>query len=67
MVIPTGVARLVAERVGALVAPTIAYGYKSVPCMGGGPFIGSVGMDAAVVVEQVRLAWRSPFSARLNQ
>ena len=31
--IATGVAERVAQRVGALVAPTINYGYKSVPCM----------------------------------
>ena len=31
--IATGVAERVAQRVGALVAPTLNYGYKSVPCM----------------------------------
>jgi len=47
--IATGVAKRVAEEVGALVAPTVTYGYKSVPCMGGGPFIGTTGLDGATL------------------
>lgn len=54
VVIPTGVSKLVAEQIGAIVAPTLNYGFKSVPCMGGGPYIGTVGLDASTLVEQLR-------------
>ena len=71
-----------AAETGALVAPTLSYGYKSVPCMvrlrrdgtacmlrlrarlharlartraqGGGPFIGTTGLDAATLAGQLR-------------
>lgn len=34
----TSFARVLAEQIGAVVAPTINYGYKSLPMSGGGPF-----------------------------
>lgn len=52
--IATGVAQRVAAEVGAVVAPTITYGYKSVPCMGGGPYVGTTGLDGATLVGMVR-------------
>jgi creatinine amidohydrolase len=45
--LPTGVAERVAKDVGAIVAPTIPYGYKSQPRSGGGEsFPGTIGLDA---------------------
>lgn len=47
VVLPTGVAERVARNVGALVAPTIPYGYKSQPRSGGGQaFPGTTSLDA---------------------
>lgn len=43
----TGVAAAVARQVGGLVAPTVNFGYKSQPRMGGGQdFIGTTSVDA---------------------
>jgi len=36
-IIPETIALTLAERVGALVAPVLPYGYKSQPSSGGGP------------------------------
>lgn len=30
------------------------YGYKSVPCMGGGPFVGTTGLDGSTLVATLR-------------
>lgn len=47
VVLPTGVCERVAREVGGLVAPTIAYGYKSMPRSGGGEvFPGTLSLDA---------------------
>ena len=45
--IATGVAERVAQRVGALVAPTLNYGYKSVPCMVRSPIMTMIGYATA--------------------
>jgi creatinine amidohydrolase len=48
-------ARRVARRVGALVAPTIAYGYKSQPKSGGGNhFCGTTSFDGATLIVAIR-------------
>ena len=48
-------ARRVAERVGAIVAPTIPYGYKSQPKSGGGNhFIGTTSFDGNTLASAVR-------------
>ena len=47
VILPTGVAERVARNVGGLVAPTLAYGYKSMPRSGGGQsFPGTTSLDA---------------------
>lgn len=47
VVLPTGVCERVAREVGGLVAPTIPYGYKSMPRSGGGEaFPGTLSLDA---------------------
>lgn len=47
VVLPTGVCERVAREVGGLVAPTVPYGYKSMPRSGGGElFPGTVSLDA---------------------
>lgn len=44
-----------AERVGAYVAPTLAYGYKSQPSSGGGPlFPGTIDLGGETVINLVR-------------
>lgn len=49
------IARRVARRVGGLVAPTIAYGYKSQPRTGGGDhFPGTTSLDGATLTAVVR-------------
>ncbi len=46
--LPTEICRRVALETGALVAPTVSYGYKSQPKMGGGNhFIGTTSLSAA--------------------
>lgn len=48
-----------AAQVGALVAPTLSYGYKSQPkCGGGQHFCGTTSVDAATLIGQVRDAVR---------
>ncbi len=47
VILPTGVCERVARQVGGLVAPTLAYGYKSMPRSGGGQtFPGTTSLDA---------------------
>ena len=47
VVLPTSVCERVAREVGGLVAPTIPYGYKSMPRSGGGEaFPGTLSLDA---------------------
>jgi creatinine amidohydrolase len=47
VILPTGVCERVARQVGGLVAPTIQYGYKSMPRSGGGQsFPGTTSLDA---------------------
>jgi creatinine amidohydrolase len=57
VVLPTAVCERVAREVGGLVAPTIPYGYKSMPRSGGGEqFPGTTSLDAhtfALVVRDV--------------
>lgn len=51
----TEVAKRVARRVGALVAPTVAYGYKSQPKSGGGNhFPGTTSLDGETLAFTIR-------------
>ena len=53
--LPLTVAERVAERIGAIVAPALPYGYKSQPKTGGGNhFPGTISLDADVLVGLVR-------------
>jgi len=53
--IPEAICRDVAGRIEALLAPTIAYGYKSVPrCGGGQHFPGTTSLDAATLIGQLK-------------
>jgi creatinine amidohydrolase len=53
--LPTAFAVSAAEKAGALVAPTIAYGYKSQQKCGGGQHIpGTLSLDAATLVAHVK-------------
>jgi creatinine amidohydrolase len=50
VVIPKGLAMMVAEAVGAMVLPPILYGYKSHPASGGGPsFPGTTSLDGSTL------------------
>ena len=54
-VLPSLIAERVAERIGALVAPAISYGYKSQPKSGGGNhFPGCASLDGSTFVALVR-------------
>ncbi|ULJ64512.1 creatininase [Wielerella bovis] len=54
-ILSTKMAELVAEKIDGLVAPTIAFGYKSQPRSGGGTHIvGTFGFSAAHVIESAR-------------
>jgi creatinine amidohydrolase len=47
----TAMATLVASEVGGIVAPTLNYGYKSMPKSGGGPFFpGTINLDASTLI-----------------
>ncbi|OFV84821.1 MAG: creatininase [Acidobacteria bacterium RBG_16_64_8] len=49
------IARAAAERTGGIVAPSLAYGYKSQPKSGGGEsFAGTTSLDAQTLLLQVR-------------
>jgi len=55
VILPETVATLVAERIGAIVAPPVAYGYKSQPKSGGGShFPGTISLDGATLVAVLR-------------
>ena len=65
--LPMEIAARVAQRVGAVVAPSTQYGYKSLLRAGGGPhFVGSVGMRGTTLItlvkdlleEYIRQGWR---------
>jgi creatinine amidohydrolase len=54
-ILADAVSRTVAAKVGGLVAPALAYGYKSQPkCGGGQHFCGTTSLDAATLIGQVR-------------
>lgn len=54
-ILASEVAEGVAEEVGGLVLPALAYGYKSMPKSGGGShFPGTVNLDGATVIATVR-------------
>ena len=51
VVIPTSLAKMVAEELDAMVLPPIAYGYKSHPTSGGGQlFPGTTSLDGATLI-----------------
>jgi creatinine amidohydrolase len=51
----TAIAAATAASVGGIVAPVLAYGYKSQPkCGGGQHFCGTTSLDAATLIGQVR-------------
>ena len=51
VVIPTSLAKMVAEELGAMVLPTIAYGYKSHPTSGGGQlFPGTTSLNGVTLI-----------------
>lgn len=55
MMLSTKISELVAERISALVGPTVTTGYKSQQRSGGGNhIIGSIGFDADVVISVCR-------------
>ena len=55
VVIPSAVAERVAQRIDALVAPAVAYGYKSQPKSGGGNhFPGTTSLDGMTLICTVR-------------
>ena len=54
-IIPENIALTLAERVGALVAPVLPYGYKSQPSSGGGPlFPGTIDLSGATMTGLVK-------------
>ena len=51
----TSFARVLAEQIGAVVAPTINYGYKSLPMSGGGPFFpGTIDLNGTTLINLVK-------------
>jgi creatinine amidohydrolase len=55
VIIPTAVCERVARNVGGLVAPCLAYGYKSMPRSGGGQsFPGTTSLDAQTLSHTLR-------------
>jgi len=55
VILPTAVAEAVARNTGGLVAPTLQYGYKSMPRSGGGQsFPGTASLDAATFSHTIR-------------
>lgn len=55
VILPTAVAEGVARNVGGLVAPTLNYGYKSMPRSGGGQsFPGTTSLDAQTFSHTIR-------------
>ena len=54
-IITENIALAVAEDVGAVVAPTLAYGYKSQPSSGGGPlFPGTIDLNGATLTNLIK-------------
>ncbi|MGE3876702.1 MAG: creatininase [Parvibaculaceae bacterium] len=54
-IVPTEIGKAVAGKIGGLVAPAIAYGYKSMPRTGGGNhFPGTVSLDGDTLVRLTR-------------
>jgi creatinine amidohydrolase len=52
--LPSALARDVATQVGGVVAPTLSFGYKSMPKSGGGPFFpGTLNLDASTLIATV--------------
>jgi len=50
-ILSTGLAEMVAKKVGGIVAPTVNYGYKSAPLSGGGPlFPGTIDLNGNTLV-----------------
>lgn len=55
VILPTAVAESVARHIGGLVAPTLQYGYKSIPRTGGGQsFPGTTSLDAQTFSHTIR-------------
>ncbi|RWC50528.1 MAG: creatininase [Mesorhizobium sp.] len=55
VILPEGIALLVAPELGGIVAPPISYGYKSQPKTGGGNhFPGTISLNAATLVALLR-------------
>ena len=55
VILPTAVCETVARNVGGLVAPTLSYGYKSMPRSGGGQsFPGTASLDANTLSLMIR-------------
>jgi creatinine amidohydrolase len=55
VILPESIALRVAERLGGIVAPSLAYGYKSQPKTGGGNhFPGTLSLNAATLVALMR-------------
>ena len=53
--IPYEIAKRVAEKTGAVVAPPLAYGYRSKPKSGGGEaFCGTISLSGMTVIQMVR-------------
>lgn len=53
--LPQAIALDVARAIGAIVAPPVTFGYKSMPRSGGGPFFaGTIGLDGATLSATVR-------------
>jgi creatinine amidohydrolase len=53
--LPSALCRDVATEVGGIVAPTLSFGYKSMPKSGGGPhFPGTLNLDATTLIAMVR-------------
>jgi creatinine amidohydrolase len=53
--IPTAICETCARDVDALVAPTLSYGYKSMPRSGGGQhFCGTTSLDASTLIAQIK-------------
>ena len=53
--IPAAICEASARTNGALVAPTLSYGYKSLPrCGGGQHFCGTTSLDAATLIAQIK-------------
>ena len=54
IVAPVGAPSALAARACSSHPPPVNYGYKSVPCMGGGNFVGTTGLDGSTLVATLR-------------